>query len=136
MAFLTKITDENIENWGRSRILSETFLVKIVIWDNWILVNLLRFFTYKMANFWGIDLKSSQNMHLICIYCILKGLNIKKHFSDFYNQITNGKTDVYSKKSVFRPYLGQYLSRFEKLWCHYDRGSKIFKLSTYTHYLY
>ena len=39
----------------------------------------------------------------------------KKHFSDFYNQITNVKTDVYSKKSVFRPYLGQYLSRFEKL---------------------
>ena len=102
MAFLTKITDENIENWGRSIILSETFLVKIVIWDNWILVNLLRFFTYKMANFWGIDLKSSQNMHLICIYCILKGLNIKNIFQIFTIKLLMEKQMCIQKN----PFLG------------------------------
>ena len=78
-----KFLGQNIENWGRSSILSGPFLVKMLIWDNWIFVYFLRFFTYKTANFWDTDLKPSQNMHLICIYYIPKGLVIKHIFEVF-----------------------------------------------------
>ena len=77
------ILGQNIENWGRSSILSGPFLVKMLIWDNWIFVYFLRFFTYKTANFWDTDLKTSQTMHLICIYCIPKWLIIK-HFLEIF----------------------------------------------------
>ena len=54
-----KINNER-ENWEKGSILGKPFLVKILIWDNWILVYFLRFFIYRMANFWGMDLKPSQ----------------------------------------------------------------------------
>ena len=78
-----KISDPNIENWGPWYILSGAFLLKILIWDNWGLVYFLSFFTYKTANFWGIDHKSSENMHFICICHITKGLNFRNFFEFF-----------------------------------------------------
>ena len=57
----------------------------------------------------------------------------EKYFVIFYNQITTERTDIcISEKSVFCPYLGQFLSNFENLWYHYDRRSEILKLNTYT----
>ena len=38
------------------------------------------------------------------------------------------------KKSVFCPYLGQFLSDFENLWYRYDQKNEIFKLSTFTYW--
>ena len=82
--------------------MSGAFLLKILIWDNWILVDFLRFFTYKTANFWGIDHKSSQNMHFICIYHISKGLNLKNIFEFFTTKLLlKEQTYVYLKNPFF-----------------------------------
>ena len=78
-----KFSDPNFENCRRRYIFSGAFLLKILIWDNWSLVYFLSFFTYKTANFWGIDHKSSENMHFICICHITKGLNFRIFFEFF-----------------------------------------------------
>ena len=58
-----------------------------------------------------------------------------KYFWIFYDQITTERTDIYMfKKSVFCPYLGQFLSDFENLWYRYDQKNEIFKLSTFTYW--
>ena len=97
-----KFSEPNIENCRRRYIFSGAFLLKILIWDNWILVDFLRFFTYKTANFWGIDHKSSQNMHFICIYHISKGLNLKNIFEFFTTKLLlKEQTYVYLKNPFF-----------------------------------
>ena len=59
----------------------------------------------------------------------------EKYFWIFYDQITTERTDICTfKKSVFCPYLGQFLSDFENLWYHYNQKNEIFKLSAYTHW--
>ena len=76
--------------------------MKILIWDNWGLVYFLSFFTYKTANFWGIDHKSSENMHYICIYHIPKGLNFKNIFEFFTTKLLlKEQTYVFLKNPFF-----------------------------------
>ena len=82
-----KISDQYIKNCRRSSVLSGPFLVKIMLCDKRILVNFLIFFTHKTANYWGINLKSSQNMHFICIYYISRGLNFKNIFKFFTTKL-------------------------------------------------
>ena len=82
--------------------MSGAFLLKILIWDNWSLVYFLSFFTYKTANFWGIDHKSSENMHFICIYHIPQGLNFKNIFEFFTTKLLlKEQTYVFLKNPFF-----------------------------------
>ena len=70
-------------------------------------------------------------MHIICINYISKGLNLKNIFEIFTTLSLLKKTDIcIFKKSVFRPYLSQFLTDFENLWYHYERRNEILKLNT------
>ena len=97
-----KFCDPNIKNCRRRYIFSGAFLLKILIWDNWSLVYFLSFFTYKTANFWGIDHKSSENMYSMCIYHIPEGLNFRNFFEIFTTKLLlKEQTYVFLKNPFF-----------------------------------
>ena len=75
-------------------------------------------------------------MYFICINNRSEGLNFRLYFGFFTSKLLLKKqTYVSVKRFFFWSYLSQFLSYFENLLYRYNRKNKIFKLSTYSHWL-